>query len=303
MLIRDGWNPTLHKYPIVTGRDYLWGTCVVGIGTNVVDPGERDFLDERGVDLRKERRTCDYFHAILLTSGRGFLHSEQTGELPLIEGDVFILFPGVWHSYGPDLERGWSECFIRFKGDRPDRLVEHGLLSPRSPIYHTEPGSPIRDMFLETRAILRANLYVRNRILAAELDRILAHLITSNEAFIDTGEGLPPDFIRAREWMENDLRRDFKADELANMLCLSYSSVRRLFKSITGLAPQQFHMQLRMSLAKEMLIDPNSRVKEVASHLGFRDPYYFSRVFKQQTGYWPEEWKLGSNGELEQPYA
>jgi len=42
---------------------------------------------------------------------------------------------------------------------------------------------------------------------------------------------------------------------------------------------------LKMQLASEMLAVKNKTVKEIAGELGYTDPYYFSRRFKELTGF------------------
>ena len=39
-----------------------------------------------------------------------------------------------------------------------------------------------------------------------------------------------------------------------------------------------------------MLHDTNVQIKEVAFSVGFKDPLYFSRVFKEETGFAPSEY-------------
>ena len=57
------------------------------------------------------------------------------------------------------------------------------------------------------------------------------------------------------------------------------------------MAPQQYHMQLRINRAKELLEDRDNRVNEVAVRVGFGDQFYFSRMFRKYTGLSPSQWR------------
>ena len=46
-----------------------------------------------------------------------------------------------------------------------------------------------------------------------------------------------------------------------------------------------------VSQAKNMLITSNYSISEIAISVGYSDPYYFSRVFKQEIGIAPSEYK------------
>ena len=80
-------------------------------------------------------------------------------------------------------------------------------------------------------------------------------------------------------------------EDAAAGLYVSYAKFRRTFKAHTGLTPGQFHLQLRISRAKDLLTGTDLPVKQIALQLGFDSPYYFSRIFKKKTGHPPQEWR------------
>lgn len=59
------------------------------------------------------------------------------------------------------------------------------------------------------------------------------------------------------------------------------------FKDAVGMAPMQYLTRLRMERAKELLLTETLSVSEVAGLVGYKDPLYFSRVFKKFTGISP----------------
>jgi AraC-like DNA-binding protein len=48
---------------------------------------------------------------------------------------------------------------------------------------------------------------------------------------------------------------------------------------------------MRLAKAKEMLKEPTNTIATIAYECGFNDPAYFSRVFKQEHGETPQEWR------------
>jgi len=79
--------------------------------------------------------------------------------------------------------------------------------------------------------------------------------------------------------------------ELAESLSVSYSWLRQTFKARTGLSPKQFHLQIRLQRAQDLLANTSRSVKEVAEILGFDSPYHLSAQFKQRVGTAPREWR------------
>jgi AraC-like DNA-binding protein len=82
--------------------------------------------------------------------------------------------------------------------------------------------------------------------------------------------------------------------EIMSEIPLSIDHCRRLFIKETGKTPSEYLTEKRINYAK-LLIETRLRnnsisVKEIANHVGFDDPYYFSRVFKKVTGKSPTKW-------------
>jgi AraC-like DNA-binding protein len=68
---------------------------------------------------------------------------------------------------------------------------------------------------------------------------------------------------------------------------ISHHHLIRIFKKSTGLAPLQYLIELRLREAGKLLATTSRSVKEIAEILGFSDPYYFSRLFKNKMGLSP----------------
>lgn len=82
--------------------------------------------------------------------------------------------------------------------------------------------------------------------------------------------------------------------EYAQMCYLSDSRFSHLFKEITGVTPHRYILQKRISSAENLLLSTDMKIEEVASSVGFIDPYHFSRVFKKITGMPPTTFKKNS---------
>jgi len=67
-------------------------------------------------------------------------------------------------------------------------------------------------------------------------------------------------------------------------------SVRNTHKDTTDYTVIEFFNKLKVDKAKEMLIEGDKKVKEVAHALGYTDEFYFSRLFKRVEGVSPSEY-------------
>jgi len=79
--------------------------------------------------------------------------------------------------------------------------------------------------------------------------------------------------------------------ELAEKTQMSEVHFRRLFRKGHQVSPQEYITALRVNHAKERLQFSEGTMEEIAKACGFPDPAYFSRVFKQKTGFTPSEYR------------
>jgi signal transduction histidine kinase/ligand-binding sensor domain-containing protein/DNA-binding response OmpR family regulator len=80
---------------------------------------------------------------------------------------------------------------------------------------------------------------------------------------------------------------EFGSEDLAKQLLISESQVYRKIKAITGKSTAVYIRSIRLKYAKGLLKHSEKTVSEVAYEVGFNDPSWFSRVFKEEFGYSP----------------
>ncbi len=83
----------------------------------------------------------------------------------------------------------------------------------------------------------------------------------------------------------------FKVDELADKLNMSHSSLYRKCSALTGLSLVDYIRQLRLKKAAILLVKYGYNISEVAYMVGFNNPKYFSKSFKNQFNITPKQFK------------
>jgi AraC-like DNA-binding protein len=81
----------------------------------------------------------------------------------------------------------------------------------------------------------------------------------------------------------------------AGELNLSPNYFGDLIKKETGKSAHEFIQLKLIDVAKERIFDVNKSVSDVAYELGFKYPQHFTRVFKQQVGMTPLEYRSSAN--------
>ena len=84
---------------------------------------------------------------------------------------------------------------------------------------------------------------------------------------------------------------DYDVREAINRTGYTVNHFRKLFRDETGITPTEFVSVRRIDKAIELfqLFRDHIPIKEIAWQVGYSDPYYFSRQFKQRTGVSPQQ--------------
>jgi len=112
--------------------------------------------------------------------------------------------------------------------------------------------------------------------------------IEPEDVAIGPGE-TPEDFIRqAADILEKNIANpDFSVDEWSRELGLSRTTLYKRILSATGTTPISFIRNFRMKRAAQLLEKTKHNVAEVAYMVGFNNPKYFARYFKEVYGMLP----------------
>lgn len=94
-----------------------------------------------------------------------------------------------------------------------------------------------------------------------------------------------------RSAIESDCQRAWTITALAKLVNLSPSRLRHLFKNETGITPNQFIKEVRLSEAEHLLRNTFLRVKEIMNRVGFLDESHFGHEFKRTYGVSPSKYR------------
>jgi AraC family transcriptional regulator len=96
---------------------------------------------------------------------------------------------------------------------------------------------------------------------------------------------------RAKELLRANLGGDLSVKELAATCQLSSGYFTRAFKQTVGCAPHQWLVHQRVELAKQLMLNTDDPLCEIALATGFVDQSHFTRVFSQYVNRSPAVWR------------
>ncbi|MBC3758673.1 AraC family transcriptional regulator [Hyunsoonleella sp. SJ7] len=281
------------KYQIVTDNDKSWGFYINNLGRNVIEkhseypskdhPDQYIFTWDKG-------RVLNEFHVVLITKGEGVFESKSTGKIKVSDGDVFLLFPGVWHRYKPKKSVGWTERWVGFSGQVASQLLSNGFFNSSAPVISKCNKPFILNHFNSLFKLFDEEAYGYQRVASGICMQLMAGLynIKSGGNNIESVNSM---VSKAKSIMYNNMNHTIDLTKIAVSLGVSYSKFRIDFKKQTGLSPLQYHLLLKIEKSKELLLNTTKSQKEIAFELGFESDYYFNRLFKRKTGISPGKFR------------
>ena len=148
--------------------------------------------------------------------------------------------------------------------------------------------STLREAYFSTRV-----LNSRQHESVIKLLAIFAqHLsMVSNQVVVQQENAEPPVIARAKQFINEHQTEDLSLGQVAKAVNMSTFYFCKMFKKITSINFTDYLSRVRIEKAKNLLLNPNLRISEIAYEVGFQSLTHFNRVFKKITGQSPTQYR------------
>jgi AraC-like DNA-binding protein len=113
----------------------------------------------------------------------------------------------------------------------------------------------------------------------------------SNQVVVQHENAEPPVITRAKEYIHEHQTEELSLGQVAKAVNTSTFYFCKMFKKVTGINFTDYLSRVRIEKAKNLLLNPNLRVSEIAFEVGFQSLTHFNRVFKKILGQSPTEYR------------
>lgn len=284
-----------HKYLAKTIVEDNWGLFVTTVGYATVKenqpyPISNQHPKSHAFTWNKGRILNDYY-LVFITKGGGLFETADHGAIVVEEGSCFFLYPGTWHRYKPDPSTGWEEYWIGFNGYYPKKLMKSGFFNKKNPIVYAGLNNELLLAFQGLIDTVKMALPGYPQVISARVLQILALVYNAVVYREENADNALQYISKAKFLLQEALDRDINMTQIAQKLTVSYSKFRKDFKEVTGLSPNQYHLDMRLNKAKELLSATNIPIGEIALQTGFDTVFYFSRIFKKKYSVSPQYYR------------
>ena len=243
-----------------------------------------NFVCERNESVYKGPFTFAFYRIYLVTEGECTVRFNKT-EFHAKENDVFIVFPAV--EYTLECSGSIKLMYVSFIGLRTESIFSRLNISKNK-------------CFFENMAVIRPfwehSFNCENDFLGLVSESVVLH------TFSEIGHRLavqqsseekakPSDsMLFVKKFIdENFTDPNLTLESVSDRFKYNKKYLSHHFKSVFGYGVTEYLNLIRINYACSLIEQNHRFVQDISFNCGFKDPLYFSRVFKKQTGHSPKE--------------
>ncbi len=218
-------------------------------------------------------------------------HSIDFENYPIKSNDVFILSPHQIHTMDVGIKKGF---LIPIAIDFFESLftVDSDLLSFPYFVKESLSAQTLRSLSQLTSLIeVEYKAQRRRPLLEAYMRAFIILLQPNNERAKQKNNASQEKVVRILQLVNQHFKTEKEVDFYAKSVNLSKRRVNEIMVKHTGKTVKQHLIDQLVIEAKRYMSFESLSLKEIAYDLGFNDPAYFSRLFKNKTGYNPDQFR------------
>lgn len=225
---------------------------------------------------------------IFCTHGKGTVKS-ATEEWQIENGSIVLLPPNEEHTYYANDDDPWDIFWVHFTGNSIDEYIPQEALQKNGFLIidktSTEDMQMLMSQFWQMIQALSAgfsyqSVFYSSQVLGATLAYVSLQSFLPHDAYTMGNEYI----TKAVKYIYDHFEEKVSLSTLTEVLDVSKSYLSRIFRRTVGTSVNRFILDIKMKQACYYLKDTNLAVHQIATRLGYDDPYYFSRIFKKVMG-------------------
>lgn len=241
-------------------------------------------------DFRIDRLSFNNYLIMHIVSGKLWCH-QNNQKIAVLPGESILLDLHDPHEYYFEKDVYTRIAWLHINGSPATQIIEY-----MKPLYSFPVKTDNSEFFSKILAFFEfsdqpdPNIFKQSELCYSLLLEMLSLLEQETQNSIST-----PRLNEFKEqiWycISHNLHRELTLDEMARFVSLSKYHFIRTFKEAFGMPPIQFVTSEKIHQAKYRLTHTTSTISEISESLGFSSPGYFTKVFKQFSGFSPSDYR------------
>lgn len=239
---------------------------------------------------------CDYEMVHFVLYGKGDVTIDQR-RFSVHGGQIFYSPRNAMRYFECDDKEPWAYVWIGFSGEWAKKVIDIAGLSRKKLVADIANIATIDELAAQLAlTISKDSSYIAvlpyfYKIIQ-ELMKVRGYEPSQRKHLgLQKEQERDARIVKIVHYIENEYMKDISVNDLADRMSVSRAWLSRRFKEMTGKTIKEYVTDLRISHAKIALAQTSRPIVDIAMDCGYHSPMFFSRVFKQNTGYTPTQWR------------
>ena len=225
----------------------------------------------------------NHYLFVLVNKGKAVMYQDK--KINFGKHDLLIMLPNERIHY--KALGDWSISWLGLYGETVDKFIKNIGITPDNPIIHVSFYNELYNI-MEKIYNISKDLSLSSKFSATGLIYEFFSVLIQNSNIKKDNINLIKTAIRIIDY---NYSTTITVEQIAKLLSLNTSYFSRIFSEQVGIPPKQYILNKRLDRAKELLIETNASIFEIANSVGYDDQLYFSRIFKRKTTLSPIEYR------------
>ena len=211
------------------------------------------------------------------------------------KGVLCFIGAGKYHYTMPSEPQSYNRSKLFISADEFDKIfvklsVNSNKISSGSLVYaliDESERSKVEEIFQKIEEYENDETYGKWILISG----VIELLVFLNRYSVETIPSTSGVISRAVEYINGNIKKNITIDEICSEVHMSKYHFCRQFKKATDTTVMKYILKTRIVMAKNMLLNENLTITEISNRCGFSSVSYFSRVFKEETGVCPLNYK------------
>ena len=170
-------------------------------------------------------------------------------------------------------------------------MIKSGFFTVSNPVFKVGISDEMISFYKSIISYAEQEAMGYQQVASSIVRHMMGLLYFKNQNSLFSDKEVVEKINQARILIRDNISNSVSPAEIAEQLGLGYSWFRKAFKKYAGISPAQFQLQIRLQRAKDLLLNTNQSVSEIAYELTFDTPGQFSTFFRQKANMTPKEFR------------
>ena len=202
-------------------------------------------------------------------------------------GEAFLVRAGTPHTYTSDTEKGCGRYWLSISGNRVDEALRRCGILDGQVVLEGVDTAELTKRYHSLYKCIRKDEENAFKILS-HVTALLDMVRRTRKQKVEIEETAFTDrqlIVKAvMQYIKNNLSENSNVKEIANKFGYERSHLYRLFLEENGFSIQRYIIACRMNRARNLLVETDMPIYQIAHEVGYESYAAFSKIFIRETG-------------------